>query len=951
MEDYQTPPVPNDRLAIVIIHGIGNQQPLDTLLPFAKNLIEEPANPDEPKFWSQPDRMSESFELRRLTARKSNFRPTTDFYEYYWAHQIPGATYTQILSWARRLLLVNPKRLIPKIRLYWGVSWFFIVLALCLFVLSFFQTGEITLPFVGIEVSKAIFSLILALLIPVVVGFSEHFLLKYVGDAARYLQPDPENVQIRHEIRANGIKLLRDLHAEEDGQQKYSRIVVVGHSLGSVIAYDIIHHLWDEFKDSFLSGHHSILPELERSAKALHDVSASAQVTQEEFNDKKAAYQQLQKIYWREQRERARQENKQAWLVSDLITLGSPLVHAEVLLNTTISSVAERKAFRELPTCPPQMNWDKYADCWRFSYKKWEKKRPTDYFIPDHGAVFGSTVWTNMYFPGDVVGDKLAPILGPGIKDIELRFPPSLSKKHNAPTSHTIYWSAVKKSTDHLSHLREILGFSKILNPTKQDTPVHFTKRTVMLGRQCEKAIWLDQHQSDLKEPASDADLLRFEQGNAVDMEARGTYPGGVEVSAVDWDVALHNTQKHVDAKQHRIYQAAFEHNDVRVRTDILDIHADGSCSLREVKMSTRKRDEHVLDMAIQMYVLNGTNLPVKEAHLVLVDKTFVAGNTATRFQEYDVTEEALAVALEIEANLGDFKDVLKQENVPDINIGPHCTKPWTCAFHAHCWQHMPADSIYTIPRLSAKKKQLLVDQGIVRAKDVPDDFELTDNQAKYVALQKSGKDATDKTAIREILGNLTWPLYFLDFETFSTPMPVWPGTKPNQQVPFQYSNHKLEENGTLSHHAFLHTEFEDPRQQLIESLLATVGDTGTIIVYNDTFEKKVLEGLAEFQPAAAAQLNGMIERLFDQLDLVKNHVAHPGLLGSNSLKRVSDVLIRNRVDYNTLAIKEGSSAQANWYNMTRLPNEERAEVQKALLDYCRLDTLALVELHHWFMR
>ena len=472
-----------------------------------------------------------------------------------------------------------------------------------------------------------------------------------------------------------------------------------------------------------------------------------------------------------------------------------------------------------------------------------------------------------------------------------------------------------------------------------------------MLGRQCLKAIWLDQNQPDLKDPPTESDKLRFAQGNDVDKRAQTFYPQGIEVATVDWMLARNYTQKLIQEGQNRIYQAAFEYNNLRIRTDVLDLNSDGSCVLREVKTSTKIRDEHILDLAIQIYVLEATGVSISKAYLVVVNKDYVAGTDIPPFIEQEVTKEAYAVSKDVEPNLAAFNNVLAQKEMPAVDIGSHCKKPWPCPFINHCWQHIPDDSIYTIPRLSEKKKQLLKTRGILRVVDVPSDFELTDLQSKYVQIQKSGSDHTDKRAIRQILDKLPTPLYFLDFETFSTPLPVWPGTAPNQQIPFQYSCHKMAEDGSLSHHAYLHTNFDDPRSSVTESLLRWIGNEGSIMVYNNAFERKVLQALAAHQPAHADRLHGMIDRLFDQLILVKNHVAHPGLLGSNTLKRVSEVLLKGTINFDALEIKEGGTAQASWYAMVQMPEAERSSIAEALLAYCRHDTLAQVALHEWFLK
>ena len=477
------------------------------------------------------------------------------------------------------------------------------------------------------------------------------------------------------------------------------------------------------------------------------------------------------------------------------------------------------------------------------------------------------------------------------------------------------------------------------------------TKYNTMLGMQCKKALWLDAHQPELKEPLSESDLLRFELGNAVDKEAQHHYGNGIEVKAADWLPAVNRTKEFIEGGAKRLYQPAFEHNGLRIRSDILDFNADGSCVLREIKMSTSKKDEHVQDIALQIYVLQGSGLYVGEALLVTVDKEYIAGSSTPLFIEHNVTAEAEALIVQLENLLSGHQEVLGLENEPTIAIGPHCTKPWICAFKSYCWQDVPEDSIFTVPRLQAKKKTQLLEQQIHRVAEIPDDFPLSEKQRAYVSLIKIGEDQTDKAAIQEALNALPKPFYFLDFETFATPFPFWTGIKPNHQVPFQYSCHRLDENDELSHHAFLHTSLEDPRPAIITSLLSWIGSTGSIMVYNASFERRVLELLAVSAPDQAPQLNAMIGRLYDQLDLVKAHVAHPGLLGSNSLKKVSEVILSDVIDFKALDIGDGASAQAGWYKMVNSPEAERDALAAALEAYCVLDTRAQVELHKWFVK
>ncbi|MEM8487893.1 MAG: DUF2779 domain-containing protein [Bacteroidota bacterium] len=929
MNDKQVPPEPG-RLAIVIIHGIGNQQPLDTMFPFVNNLIEEPARPGEPKYWSKPDRISDTFELRRMTARKGQGRPTTDFYEYYWAHRIPGATLKQIWTWFRRVVFVNPKNLIPKIRKYQVISLAFLMLVVIGYIsISVPVISKWLAPGLDSIAAKVVAGIFYTVVVRLVLQAGHTVLTQYVGDAARYLHPDPENIQIRQAIRANGVRLLKKLHeVDHKGKQKYSRIVVVGHSLGSVIAYDIVNILWNGYNKEMESGPESLLHALHDCALKLKDDPTPRHCDE---------YQSMQRLYWKERYDALRDAGQSAWLISDLVTLGSPLTHAEVLLKTKDSSLSKRIRHRELPTCPPEMEQDRWDNETRFAYRKHGRSGPTNTFVPHHAAVFSCTRWTNMFFAGDAVGDRLAEVFGFGIKDIELST--SNAKKHKWPTSHTVYWKNVKGSDSHLGPLRQLLGFKNYQS---------MTKRKYALAQNCEKALWLDSYQPELKAPNSEADLLLFEQGNAVDEAAQLAYEGGNEIDGSFWEATL-NTEAALEAGFKLLYQAAFEHEELKIRPDIIEIRDDGAFVLREVKMSTsfdRNKTRILQDIAFQLYVLQCKGFRVAEAKAVLINKSYVSGIDEPRFTETDVTADAQQIADQIESDRKRFKNVLDLKKAPAVAIGSQCSR---CGFKPFCWKDIPDGSIYQIPRLSAKNKDVLVSRNVLLAKDVPEDVKISDKQRAYVNLQRSGKSATDKAAIRDILAGLEKPYYFLDFETFSTPLPVWPNTRPHKDIPFQYSCHKLDEE-ELTHAEYLHRSFDDPRAPIVEGLLEVLGSKGTIFVYQQVMEEGVLRSLMEQFPKYQPQLENIIARLFDQLQIVRKHVREPILYGSNTLKNVNDKLLES-VNYSELDVREGLQARAAWYNMTSLPETERDGIAQALLAYCEQDTLAQVKLHEWFMK
>lgn len=417
--------------AVVVIHGIGEQRPLETLRSFVKAVFPELKG----KYRSKPDRMAESFELRCLQAPSSSSQPITDFYEYYWAHHMRDSKLSGVFMWLWSLL-IKPFWKVPRgLRPIYFLTYVGLFLALGLLLWGFWdQEGQSILNrTLSIYKAKQFY---FALVTVLGVFICNRFLLGYVADAARYLTPTPDNIAERNKIRAEGIQLLRSLH----NSGKYSRIIVIGHSLGSVIGYDILRHLWVEMRE----------PTLRRpfKQKVAKDFDSSVQkiFSQHTLSTSSVeAFQQIQHELWREHREIGI-----PWLVTDFITLGSPLTYSSLLLTESPEEFLERKQEYEFPCCPPLLTQPTH-----YSKQYDSTPHPINFRIPHHGAVFASTRWTNIFFPyrmgvfGDVIGGALASSLGNGIKDIPVH-PSGAGFIRKTLYSHVCYWKlANSKSTKH----------------------------------------------------------------------------------------------------------------------------------------------------------------------------------------------------------------------------------------------------------------------------------------------------------------------------------------------------------------------------------------------------------------------------------------------------------------------------------------------------------------------
>jgi hypothetical protein len=408
----------SDKQAVLLIHGIGEQRPMETLRAFVHAVWTTDASIHHryspPTVWSKPDTVSGSYELRRLTTGQNREGIRTDFFEFYWAHLMSGTTFSHVIAWARLLLLRWPWKVPIRVFVVWLLMIVTIIGTIAFFIVNAMRPeGEqlVRLPAWLSSVGGVVLSVLLGYVVKQV-----------IGDAARYLDVAPSNIERRQAIRAKGVEILKKLHESD-----YRRIIVVGHSLGSVIGYDILTYAWAEFNTK----HNSPDVPQEKSLLNLEALIADPSTPVDQ-------YQKVQREYFDELR-----GNGNPWRVNDFITLGSPLVHADILLAKDEKALKGKQADREFPRCPPVTEKDRIS--YSIDYEK-AGARKGSIWVPHHAALFGPTRWTNLYFPvrfviwGDMVGGALAPLFGAGIRDVAVRTAARLGF-----LSHTLYWAVPKR--------------------------------------------------------------------------------------------------------------------------------------------------------------------------------------------------------------------------------------------------------------------------------------------------------------------------------------------------------------------------------------------------------------------------------------------------------------------------------------------------------------------------
>ena len=477
--------------AIVVVHGMGEQMPMDTIKAFVRAAwrtavgLATPNLPNPTEVWSKPDVRTGSLELRRITTRQSIPAPPSfpggvrsDFYELYWADLSGGSSWSQVKDWTLGLLFRNPFTRVPHdVLLAWLVLWLIaLVVASVLVGAALPKEAHIG----SLDLWKVPpFSWINGLGLPVTAlaaafaSFAASFIVPYFGRVVRYTVAKPDNIAARENIRKRGLELLGELHKD------YERIIIVGHSLGSILAYDLISYFWarrqaqrtiDEGTPEF-----SALQRLELAIAALAPYQGDRKPPPQLVEDYLAAQTGLGHLLRVREKPRCEQESDARWLISDFVTLGSPLSHAEFLMASSKDDLERRKRDREYPTSPPlrELLDPNYVDEARRAGFDLSGAEPMLLAFPfaagrwqlHHACPFAATRWTNIFDPailvafGDLISGPVAPSFGHGIVDVDLR---KQRGRQAWRFTHTRYWHIAGDAPDpkppvHISALRSAL--------------------------------------------------------------------------------------------------------------------------------------------------------------------------------------------------------------------------------------------------------------------------------------------------------------------------------------------------------------------------------------------------------------------------------------------------------------------------------------------------------------
>jgi predicted RecB family nuclease len=397
------------------------------------------------------------------------------------------------------------------------------------------------------------------------------------------------------------------------------------------------------------------------------------------------------------------------------------------------------------------------------------------------------------------------------------------------------------------------------------------------------------------------------------------------------------------------LFEAGFTELGVRIRADILVRTADGlAWDLIEVKSSTSDKPVHDADIAVQSAVIEAAGVTLRRKVLLAIDTSYVfqggEPDVSKLFKLIDRTEASDGLQEEVLERLAEMHDVIGEPDEPEITVGRQCGDPYDCRFLDYCTRGGPEHPVLELPGIGLSKLEQFTEPGLNDIGEIPDEFPLNARQRRVRETVRSGKPWVSD-GLQDHLATLESPVFYLDFETFNPALPVYPGTRPYEAVPFQWSCHIDRGDGELEHQEFLAAGNGDPRRSLTERLLKCVEDRGSIVVYSQ-YEATSLRKLAAEFPDLTARIQSVIDRLWDLYRVLGNTYYHPDFHGSLSLKSVLPVMVPE-LGYDDLEISDGATASARFAEIEAagVRGVGREKAATALREYCARDTFATVKI------
>tara|TARA_B100002051_G_C16702647_1_gene621890 strand:+ start:128 stop:1624 length:1497 start_codon:yes stop_codon:yes gene_type:complete len=488
------------------------------------------------------------------------------------------------------------------------------------------------------------------------------------------------------------------------------------------------------------------------------------------------------------------------------------------------------------------------------------------------------------------------------------------------------------------------------------------SKSKFILGQQCIKSFWLDINNIEPTNPPDDGAKERLSAGNEVGEISKQIFSGGKEVPYLPGKEKemFRITKKFINDGVTSIYEGSFIYDDIFVRVDLMHKTKKG-WDIYEVKSSSSVRSYHEYDASIQWHVLKKLNIfDLNEVFIITLNNKFSKKkkiNPINLFNIHPVTEIVDKNKLEVENKINELKEISMSHKEPELKIGLHCKKPHACVYFDKCWPSNinEINSVFKLYRLPLKKKLKLYNEGI-------DTYEKITNTESFSSIQKLQLEAykkktpvINKNKIKAFINKIKYPISYFDFETFTDAIPIFDKQRPHMQMPFQYSLHiQMNEDEKLeiddNHFEFIAEHDKDPRRSIAESMIKNFPKDGTIIAYNQSFEKRCVQSLAEYCPDLSDELLALNERFIDLIEPFRGGgFYHSKFKGSFSIKNVLPVICPSNsvLDYKALDINNGGMAMSAYKELRNSSkNVDIETTRKNLFKYCRLDTYAMYAIY-----
>ena len=472
------------------------------------------------------------------------------------------------------------------------------------------------------------------------------------------------------------------------------------------------------------------------------------------------------------------------------------------------------------------------------------------------------------------------------------------------------------------------------------------TKSYYLTGLECPKYLWISVNQPEKKRRKTLVEDHRLREGIKVGEIAKRLFPDGVDIPIDDYYENLQKTNERLGMKK-ALFEAGFVHDNCFSRVDIL-VPVGEEWDILEVKSSKKVKDINIHDVTFQRYVCESNGLKIRKCFLVHLNDDYVRIRkleVEKLFMKTDITSEVESILEETKKRIKKVFKTISLRTAPKAGIflpkiiknGVHDCRSEECLT-------LPENNVFRLYR-GGKKAIDLYEKGIIKIKQIPSNYKLTEKQKIQRNCEVNRNIYVNKKKINEFLGTLLYPLFYLDFETISTAIPMFNGLKPHAQVPFQFSLHVVKEKGEKPiHFEYLYDGCGDPRKEFLQELQKVLGKEGSIIVYNQSFEIGRLKELAEYFTKQKKWVDSVLKRIVDLLVPFREFSYYnPVQQGSASIKAVYQAVTGK--SYEEKEIREGQTASIEYFRATyeECDEKEKRKVRENLLDYCKLDTMAQV--------